>query len=238
MPVKTPCARPRSLYRVSGETDVMRFEDRTEAGQKLAALLAPKYAHRDGIVYALPRGGVVLGAEIAPRLGMPLDLVIARKIGHPHNPEYAIGAVTETGEPVVNPQELAQIPNQWFARQVEAQRREARRRHQVYLQGRAPLSPKGTIAILVDDGIATGLTMEAAVRELRRREAGTVVVAVPVAPADTAAKLAGEVDDFLALDVPQYYLGGVGAYYDEFAQVSDEQVIALLRRTAEAAGGT
>lgn len=208
----------------------MRFKDRADAGQKLARLLAAKYGHRDGVVYALPRGGVVLGAEIAPHLHMPLDLIIARKIGHPYNPEYAIAAVTETGEPVVNTREVANLPSEWFDAQVATERREARRRHHVYLDGRPPLSARGKIAIIVDDGIATGLTMEAAIRELQQRNAGSIVIAVPVAPADTAAQFANEVDDLVALDIPEYFLGGVGAYYEYFPQVTDEEVLALLRK--------
>ena len=212
----------------------MRFKDRTDAGVKLALLLAEKYARADGIVYALPRGGVVLGVEIARHLGMPLDLVIARKIGHPYNPEYAIAAVTEHGAPVANTGEIAQLPNDWFKMQVKLQRQEATRRHEVYLDGRAPLSCRGKTAIVVDDGIATGLTMEAAIRDLKQRHPARIVVAIPVAPADTAAKFRGEVDDLVALDLPEYYLGGVGAYYDYFPQVSDEEVIALLRRMSPA----
>lgn len=207
----------------------MYFKDRREAGQRLAAVLAGKYAGEDGIVYALPRGGVVLGAEIARVLGMPLDLVIARKIGHPRNPEYAIGAVTEGGEPVSNAHELAQVGESWFREQAERERREARRRHEAYLGARGPLSPAEKTAILVDDGIATGLTMEAAIREVQRHHPKRVVVAVPVMPPDTAGRLAREVDDVVALDVPADYFGAVGAYYADFPQVTDEEVIAQLR---------
>ncbi len=212
----------------------MRFKDRTDAGVKLAGLLAEKYARADGIVYALPRGGVVLGIEIARHLNMPLDLIIARKIGHPYNPEYAIGAVTEHGAPVVNTDEVARLPQDWFKMQVKLQRQEAQRRHEVYLDGREPLSCRGKTAIVVDDGIATGLTMEAAIRDLKRRHPARIVLAVPVAPADTAAKFRGEVDDLVALDLPAYYLGGVGAYYDYFPQLADEEVIALLRTVSTA----
>ena len=212
----------------------MRFKDRTDAGVKLAGLLAEKYARADGIVYALPRGGVVLGIEIARHLNMPLDLIIARKIGHPYNPEYAIGAVTERGAPVVNTDEVARLPQDWFKTQVKLQRQEAQRRHEVYLDGREPLSCRGKTVIVVDDGIATGLTMEAAIRDLKQRHPARIVLAVPVAPADTAAKFRGEVDDLVALDLPEFYLGGVGAYYDYFPQVTDEEVIALLRTVSTA----
>jgi predicted phosphoribosyltransferase len=207
----------------------MRFIDRTDAGRQLAAKLAERYEGKEGVVYALPRGGVVLGVEIARRLRMPLDLIIARKIGHPHNAEYAIGAVTEEGEIVRSPYEVGNIPEEWFAHQAAAEREEARRRHQLYVGGRPLLSAAGKTAILVDDGIATGLTMEAAIRGLRLQEPKRIVVAVPVVPSDTAAKLAREIDEVVAVDIARDYLGAVGAYYDDFPQISDEQVVALLQ---------
>jgi predicted phosphoribosyltransferase len=206
----------------------VRFQDRADAGRKLAQALK-KYARQDGVVCALPRGGVVLGVEIARALDLPLDLLIARKVGHPLFPEYAIGAVTENGELVTNPGEVARVEPQWFQREVEAQRREARRRRELYLGGRAPLPVAGKTVIVVDDGVATGLTMEAAIRDVRRRAPARLVVAVPVAPSDTAAKIAREVDELVALDIPEFYLGAVGAYYEEFHQVGDDEVVALLQ---------
>jgi predicted phosphoribosyltransferase len=206
----------------------MRFKDRTDAGRRLAQALA-RFRGRDGVVYALPRGGVVLGVEIARALALPLDLVIARKIGHPLSAEYAIGAVTEGGELVTNPFEVARVNAEWFRLAVEAERAEARRRRARYLGGAASLPATGKLAILVDDGIATGLTMEAAIREARRQRPVTLVVAVPVAPPDTAARLGKEVDEFVALDVDPEYLGAVGAYYDDFPQVTDDEVVQLMR---------
>jgi predicted phosphoribosyltransferase len=214
------------------EAAQMRFRDRTDAGRQLAQALAAKYRGRAGVVYALPRGGVPLGAEIARALDMPLDLMIARKIGHPYNREYAIGAVTATGEPVVNPHEMARIDPGWFARAVEAEREEARRRHQAYSGGRALLPAQGKVAIIVDDGIATGLTMEAAIRATRALQPAQLVVAVPVVPADTAARLARTADEVVALKVDEDYLGAVGAYYDYFPQTTDDEVIELLRSVA------
>lgn len=209
----------------------MRFRDRADAGRKLAQALK-KYQNQDGVVYALPRGGVVLGVEVARELGMPLDLLIPRKIGHPQQPEYAIGAVVENGEMVCNQREVAHVDPQWLREEVEAERQEARRRRESYLGGRGPVSVKGKTAIIVDDGIATGLTMEVAIRDARRREPARLIVAVPVAPPETAERLAREVDEFVLLDHSPYYLGAVGAYYDYFAQVTDDEVIALLRSTA------
>lgn len=206
----------------------MRFRDRREAGQKLAQTLA-KYRGREGIIYPLPRGGVMLGVEIARALGMPLDLVIPRKIGHPYNPEYAICAVTEHGAPICNEREVAQVDPEWFRQRVEAERREARRRRELYLAGRAPLPAEGKIAIVVDDGIATGLTMRAAIQDVKQRRPARVIVAIPVAPKDTADRLAREVDEVAALDVSDFYLGAVGAYYDDFPQLTDDEVILLLR---------
>ena len=211
----------------------MRFKDRTDAGKKLAQALK-KYQNQDGVVYALPRGGVVLGAIVARDLHMSLDLLIPRKIGHPLQPEYAICAVVENGEIVCNQQEVARVDPQWFRQEVEAERQEARRRRELYLGGRDPAPVAGKTAIIVDDGIATGLTMEVSIRDARRRQPAHLVVAVPVAPPDTVERLAREVDEFVVLDPSPYYLGAVGAYYDHFLQVTDEEVIALLRSVAPA----
>lgn len=208
----------------------MRFKNRTEAGKKLAQALE-KYQGQEGIVYALPRGGVALGVEIAKALQMPLDLVIPRKIGHPRNPEYAICAVAENGEMVCNEREAARLDPQWLKQQLDKERKEARRRRERYLGGSEPLSAAGKTAILVDDGIATGLTMQAAIRDVRHRNPAHIVVAIPVAPKDTAATLAREVDDVVGLEITDFYRGAVGAYYDDFLQVSDEEVIELLQLT-------
>lgn len=212
----------------------MHFRDRAEAGRLLAQALK-KYQKQDGVVYALPRGGVVLGVEVARALGVPLDLLIPRKIGHPLQPEYAICAVVENGEMVCNQQEVARVDPQWFRREVEAERQEARRRRELYLGGREPSPVEGRTAIIVDDGIATGLTMEVSIRDALRRRPAQLVVAVPVAPPDTVQRLAREVNEFTVLDPSPYYLGAVGAYYDRFPQVTDEEVIALLRSAAPAA---
>lgn len=207
----------------------MRFTDRSEAGQRLAAVL-DKYKGQDGVVYALPRGGVVLGVEVAAALAMPLDLIIPRKIGHPWNPEYAICAVAEEGDLVCNDREVAQVDPDWLHRQVARERQEARRRREHYLGCREPLPVAGKIAILVDDGIATGLTMQAAIRDVRRRQPGQVVVAVPVVPKDTAGALGREVDAVAAVEVAEHYRGAVGAYYVDFPQLADAEVVELLGR--------
>jgi predicted phosphoribosyltransferase len=182
----------------------------------------------------LPRGGVVLGVEVAEALGLPLDLVIPRKIGHPFQPEYAIAAVAESGELASNDWEVKRVDPKWFREAVAREQQEARRRRQSYLGGRAMLAVAGKTAIIVDDGIATGLTMQAAIRDLRRAQPARLVVAVPVAPQDTIEKLKPEVDEVVVLDGGEFYLGAVGAYYDHFPQTSDAEVVALLKRARAA----
>lgn len=205
----------------------MRFTDRADAGKQLANALK-QYRDTDGIVYALPRGGVVLGTEVARALNLPLDLLIPRKIGHPLQPEYAIGAVTESGEMVLNETEIVELDRAWLRAAIAAARDEARRRRESYLGGHEPASAAGKTAIIVDDGIATGLTMEVAIRDCRRHDPARVVVAVPAAPHDTVARLSRFTDAFVVLDDSPCFLGAVGAYYDFFPQVRDDEVVALL----------
>jgi predicted phosphoribosyltransferase len=203
------------------------FLDRVDAGRKLARALA-KYKGEPIVVYALPRGGVVLGVEVARALEAPLDLLVVRKIGHPYQPEYAIGAVAEDGYVVTNPKEVARLDTRWLERATAAEVEEAQRRRRLFLRGRAPIEIKDKIAIIVDDGLATGLTMSAAIHEIRGREPQKVVVAVPVAAAETVDKLKRDVDDLVVLDIPEWF-GAVGAFYQRFDQVSDEEVVALMK---------
>jgi predicted phosphoribosyltransferase len=207
----------------------MLFNDRQDAGRQLAALLA-KFRSRSGVVYALPRGGVPVAAEVARLLQWPLDLVTARKVGHPYQQEYAIAAVTETGEIATNPDEVGRVDRQWFERAVAAERQEAQRRHTLYLGRRTAPSVMGKVAIVVDDGIATGLTMKAAIMQLRRLRPEYLVLAIPVAPHDTAQALSHLVDEIVAVDIPYRFLGAVGSYYRDFHQVSDDEVIATLTK--------
>ena len=181
------------------------------------------------IVFALPRGGVVLGVEIAEKLDAPLDLVITKKIGHPFNSEYAIGAVAESGEPLYNAAELRRVDASWRRSEEERMRAELKRRRRDYFGDREQEDLAGKVAIIVDDGIATGLTMMAAIKYLRGQGAERIVVAIPVTPYDTAQRLREQADDLVSLQIDRYYRGAVGAYYKDFRQVSDEEVSALLR---------
>jgi predicted phosphoribosyltransferase len=204
----------------------MIFKDRVDAGKKLADALG-YYKGHDAVVYALPRGGVAVGAEIARALDVPLDLVVVRKVGHPFAPEYAIAAVAEDGDMITNSAEVDSIDPKWFQESARAEQREARRRRELYTSGRLPISAAGKIAIIVDDGLATGLTMFAAIQEVRHSRPQKIVVAIPVAPPETIEKLRTVSDDVVALYVPPHFRS-IGSFYVKFDQVTDEEVIEIL----------
>jgi len=204
----------------------MGFADRREAGVRLAEALS-SYEGADAVVLALPRGGVIVGAEVARRLGLPLDLAVAKKIGHPLNPEAAIGAVSEDGVRVLHGEIEALIDPGWLEKEVAAKEAEAAGLRRRYMGERLAESLANRTAILVDDGIATGFTMVAAAESARKRGAAKVVVAVPVSAQQTAERFRTLVDDFVAVEIPPD-LYAVGAHYEDFRQITDEQVIDAL----------
>jgi len=208
----------------------MYFKDRPEAGRLLARALK-KYKGKDVIVYALPRGGVVTALEIARYLHAPLDLIIARKIGHPYSPEYAIAAIAENGHIVSERGELASVDEKWLTEAIERERQEVTRRRKKYLKKIKEISAKGKIAILVDDGVATGLTLRVGIVELIHRHPKKIVVAVPVIQKSTANIIKAEADELVTLQRPSddKFLGAVGAYYVHFPQVTDDEVISILQ---------
>lgn len=206
----------------------MLFKNRTEAGQKLAELLSD-YASEDVIVYALPRGGVILGAEIAKTLHAPLDLIITRKIGHPSNPEYAVCALAEDGAPICNQSELERLGHPWLEEEKHKAREEIQRRREEYVGGTTQLDIKGKTAIIVDDGIATGLTMIASIEEMKLHEPKAIIVAIPIVPYLTSLKLEGMVDKVVCVEATRDFLGAVGAYYEDFTQVDDDEVKRILK---------
>ncbi|MEQ1440348.1 phosphoribosyltransferase family protein [Fontimonas sp. SYSU GA230001] len=214
----------------------MRFKNRAEAGRLLGAILK-NHVHKPAIVYALPRGGVPVAIEVARALDLPMDLVIPRKLGHPWQPEYAIGAVTETGEPVCNEDELRHVDREWFKAKVAAERAEAHRRRALYCGGRPRMSARDQCAVLVDDGVATGLTLQAAVQEVRADHPARLIVAVGVAPADTAERFRTLVDDFVAVQIPEYFQGAVGAYFEDFHQLSDDDMLDAMKTLRANTGG-
>lgn len=209
----------------------MLFKNRKEAGKLLASALK-KYKGKDVIVYCLPRGGVVTGLEIARYLNAPLDLIITRKIGHPNDFEYALAAVAKNGHIVATRNELTSVDGKWLKEEIEKQRLEAVRRGKKYLHGRSAISAKGKIAILVDDGVATGLTLRVGIIELKHRNPSKLIVAVPIIPKSVAQVIESETDELIALEIPSddKFLGSVGAYYEDFSQVEDQYVVGILNR--------
>ena len=218
-------------------TGLIKFKNREDAGRQLAERLK-KYAKEEAIIYALPRGGVVLGFEIAQALLLPLDIVITRKIGHPSNAEYAIGAVDEDGTLVLNEAEAISVNQQWLEKEIEKQKGEARRRGILYRKGKQRPDIVGRVAIIVDDGIATGFTMRLAVKVIKSQHPEKIIIAVPVASSESIHELKKEgIDEVIVLEPPEEFLGTVGAYYQEFSQVSDEEVIKLLESTNKTENG-
>lgn len=211
----------------------MIFQDRAHAGRMVAETLLA-YEGQDVVVYALPRGGVILGVEVAKALHAQLDLIVVRKIGHPNAPEYAIGAVSADGHHIENLAEVRSIGETLFNQACRAEQEEARRRRDLFLRGQKPIAVSGKVAIIVDDGLATGLTMSLAVREIRQRHPAKVVVAVPVASAEAIAELQPLVDSISALYIPDR-LVAIGAFYKDFTQVTDQEVVDLMEKTMSAA---
>lgn len=206
----------------------MNFDSRQTAGQQLAQALG-RYRDEDTVVLALPRGGVVIGAEIAKELHAPLGLVLVVKIGHPTAPEYAIGAVAEDRAPVYNEKEAAGLDPRWLQNaEVSARQTIRQRRGQYYGEDFIQPNIKDKIVIVADDGMATGLTMEAAVRFLTSGGARKVVVAVPVASTESIDLLEPLADEIIVLDQPENFLGAVGSHYNLFEQVDDQDVKTLL----------
>ena len=214
------------------------FIDRTDAGGRLAERLKGLAGTPDLLVLAIPRGGVVVGAEVAKRLRAPLDIVIPRKIGLPSNEELAIGAVTEDGTILTEP-DLAsrlRIPPGYIEAEANRQLVEIRRRLERYRGPRALPEVKGKTIVLVDDGIATGYTVRAALQSLRRRDPARLILAVPVAPPDTLGEMEPLADETICLESPESF-SAVGQFYADFAQTTDEQVINLLGGYRDASSG-
>lgn len=210
-----------------------RFTNRAEAGRLLAQRLTAYSGRSDVIVLALPRGGVPVAYEIALALTVPLDVFVVRKIGVPHHRELAMGAVAADGTYVVNRSiiEELQITGDEFIAEFHNELREAQRREKAYRDGLPPPVLQGKTVILVDDGLATGSTMEAAVDSVRRQGCKEVVLAVPVAPVDTQARFGAIVDQMICMFTPQPFYA-VGTYYIDFAQTGDDEVRTLLSRAA------
>lgn len=212
----------------------MVFKDRSEAGRRLAAALA-RYANRpDVIVLALPRGGVPVAFPVAEALHAPLDILIVRKLGLPGHEELAMGAIATGGVQLLNPEIARQfgVTREQLQAAISRERAELERRERAY-RGDLPWPDlRGKTVILVDDGLATGASMRAAVLAVKQQQPASLVVAVPVASVETCDMLRDEVDDVICLETPQPFYA-VGLWYQEFGQTSDEEVRALMRRARE-----
>lgn len=208
----------------------MRYSNRSEAGQQLARAL-DQYRGRDVIVLALPRGGVPVAAEVASHLGAPLDLLLVRKIGVPWQPELAMGAVIDGSKPAVVRNEetirLAGISDAEFDSVCQRELAEIERRRRVYFGDRPPAETEGRVIIIIDDGIATGATVKAAVIGLKAKKPAKIIVAVPVAPPSAVAEIKKEADEVVCPLQPRMF-GAIGYFYSDFEQLTDGEVIRLL----------
>lgn len=210
----------------------MIFKNRVKAGEKLAAALGKFKNAPATIIIALPRGGVVVGYEAAKTLNLPLDIIVPRKIGAPGNPEFAIGAITETGEGIFDEMTVGAygITESYLQNEIKKEKAEAVRRLKLYRGTRPPLNLKNKTVILVDDGLATGLTMRAAIKTAKKSGAEKIIVAVPVTSPEAVEIIKKEVDEVIYLEAPAFF-GAVGSFYEKFEQTADDEVIDLLKQS-------
>lgn len=207
------------------------FEDRAQAGERLAGRLTRYKGEREGIVLALPRGGVVTGYALAQGLNLPLDVLIIRKLGFPGQPEFAIGAVSETGDVVLNEGVINSygVSEEYIRREIEKEQNVILKRKDLFRGGKSIGGLEGKTVILADDGVATGATIKAAILTLKSRALKKLVIALPVAPPRVAEELKRMADEFVCL-VTDAYFYAVGNYYRHFEQVTDEEVANILRQ--------
>src|ERR1035437_5658901 len=200
------------------------FKNRSDAAAQLAEKLS-RYKNTDGIVLAIPRGGVPIGKEIANELNIPLEIILSKKIGHPNNPEFAIGSVSELG--VILDDNVTDIPQEYIQKEAARIQVQLKEKFKLFMGDRKSSDLKNKIVILVDDGIATGNTILATINMIKKSLPKKIIVAVPVSPPATARKISKEVDEFICLLTPAEFYA-VGQFYQDFSQVSDEDVIQML----------
>jgi len=202
------------------------FKNREEAAMLLAKKLTA-YKNKNGIVLAVPRGGVPIGYIIAGELNFPLEIILSKKIGHPLSPEFAIGSVTLQG--LVSYNHVSGVSEKYITDEAERIQKELEAKYKLFMGERQPTDPEGKIVIVVDDGIATGNTLEATIHTIRKSNPAKIVVAVPVAPPETADRFRNLADEFICLSEPEGF-SAIGQFYIDFSQVSNEEVIELLNK--------
>lgn len=209
----------------------MIFYHREDAARQLAKKLSS--VPKDSVVLGLARGGVVIAATIAKELGLFFDVMVVRKIPAPGNEELAIGALADVGEPLFNEEIVSMlgVSKEYLQKEIETQRQLVRERKKKYLAGRSPPNLEGKTVVLVDDGIATGATMHVAIQAVKQKNPAKIFLAVPVASVEAFQKLSKEVDEAICLDIPKIFYA-VGAFYKEFNQVSDQEVVDLLKKNS------
>jgi predicted phosphoribosyltransferase len=213
----------------------MAFQNREDAGHRLAIALQQYRNRPDSVIVALPRGGVAVAYAMSLDLHLPMEVCITRKIGAPENPEYALGAISESGPMYLNPEAAAlfRLSHAYIEELAAVQREEIRRRQQLYRRGRPPLPLNDRFVILVDDGIATGATFFASVEAIRHQHPRFLLGAIPVGPPETIERARAVVDELVVLETPSPFWS-VGSHYAEFGQVSDEEVVRYLTLTENA----
>ena len=209
----------------------MIFKDRIDAGKQLADKLEEFKDNKDVVLLALPRGGIILAYEVAKKINAPIDIVVPRKIGAPGNEEFAIGAITESGEGIFDDDIINSygISKEYIDQKVAEEKKEAERRLKVYRGKKKAINLKDKIVILIDDGIATGNTIFAAIKSVKSKSPKKIIVAVPVLPPDTIGPVEKVVDELIYIDTPPMF-GAIGRFYEFFGQTRDEEVVEIMKK--------
>lgn len=209
----------------------MIFNDRVEAGKLLTDRLLQFSDDKESIIIGLPRGGVIVAYQVAESLHLPLDVICPRKIGAPFNPEYAIGAITETGHGIFNEFAIQQlgVSESYLKEIVDIEKTKAQHRLDIFRKNRPPRDLNNKQVILIDDGLATGFTMKAAIQSVKEENAKKIIVAIPVAPPRAIQELKGYADEVICLFAPDYFMA-IGQFYRDFRQTEDDEVISLLEK--------
>lgn len=204
-----------------------KFKNRHDAAMQLVEKLK-KYKGSDGIILAIPRGGVPIGYTVSKELGLPLEITLSKKIGHPNNPEYAIGSVSLQG--IIIDEHVPGVSKKYIDEESKRLLKSLQNKFKLFMGNHKLTDLKGKNVIIIDDGIATGNTIKATILAIRKSNPKKIIVAVPVSPKGTAMKMDDLVDEFICLQTPSEFYG-VGQFYDDFSQVSDEEVIDLLEKS-------